>query len=121
MPRRSKAWLRLPARNPRVVLLLSLGYVLKFNPYDFWLTEPLAFLSVAAALLRVVLRLDIGFAICLAIGVLAKESVFFVVGLHDGLPAKRPVGSAAVLNTSLWRFLRSRSGSESRSQRWGVG
>ncbi len=84
-----------------VVLFLSLGYAVKFNLYDFWLTDPLAFLFTAAALLCVVLRLDIGFAVCLAIGVLAKESVFFVAGLHYGLRAKRPVDPQAALNTLL--------------------
>jgi hypothetical protein len=84
-----------------VVLFLSLGYAVKFNLYDFWLTDPLAFFFVAAALLCVVLRFDIGFAICLAIGVLSKESVFFVVGLHYGLRAKRPVDPHAALNTLL--------------------
>jgi hypothetical protein len=84
-----------------VVLFLSLGYAVKFNLYDFWLTDPLAFFFTAAALLCVVLRLDIGFAVCLAIGVLAKESVFFVVGLHYGLRAKRAVDPQAALNTLL--------------------
>jgi hypothetical protein len=84
-----------------VVLFLSLGYAVKFNLYDFWLTDPLAFFFTAAVLLCVVLRLDIGFAICLAIGVLAKESVFFVVGLHYGLRARRPVDPQAALNTLL--------------------
>ena len=84
-----------------VVLFLSLGYAVKFNLYDFWLTDPLAFFFTAAALLCVVLRLDTGFAICLAIGVLAKESVFFVVALHYGLRARRPVDTQAALNTLL--------------------
>lgn len=81
-----------------VILFLSLGYAVKFNLYDFWLTDPLALFFTAAALLCVVLRLDIGFAICLAIGVLAKESVFFVVALHYGLRAKRPFDPRAALN-----------------------
>jgi hypothetical protein len=84
-----------------VILFLSLGYAVKFNLYDFWLTDRLAFLFTVVALLCVVLRLDIGFAICLAVGVLAKESVFFVVGLHYGLRAKRPVDPQAALNTML--------------------
>ena len=84
-----------------VVLFLSLGYVVKFNLYDFWLTDPLAFFFTAAALLCVLLRFDIGFAVCLAIGVLAKEGVFFVVGLHYGLRARRPVDPQAALNTLL--------------------
>ncbi len=84
-----------------LILFLSLGYAVKFNLYDFWLTDPPAFLFTTAALLCVVLRLDIGFAICLAIGVLAKESVFFVVVLHYGLRAKRPLDPRAALNTLL--------------------
>jgi hypothetical protein len=47
---------------------LSPGYAVKFNLYDFWLTDPLAFFFAPAALLCVVLRLDIGFAISLATG-----------------------------------------------------
>jgi len=31
-----------------VILFLSLGYAVKFNLYDFWLTDPLAFLLTAA-------------------------------------------------------------------------
>lgn len=76
VPRRSKAWLRSSARDRRgrpVPLARLRGEV---QAYDFWLTDPLAFFFTAAALLCVVLRFDVGFAVCLAIGVLAKESVF---------------------------------------------
>lgn len=73
------------------LLFLSLGYAVKFNLYDFWLTEPLAFLFVALALLCIVLRLDAAFAVVLVVGVLAKESVLFAVALYYGLRAERPV------------------------------
>lgn len=83
-----------------VLLLMSLGYATKFNIYDFWLSDPLAFAFTAAAFLFVLLRWDVPFAICLAVGVLAKESVLFAVALHYGMRARQPIDARAALNTA---------------------
>jgi len=83
-----------------ILLFMSLGYATKFNIYDFWLSDPLAFAFTSAAFLFVLLGWDVAFAICLAVGVLVKESVFFAVALHYGLRARRPIDARTALNTA---------------------
>jgi hypothetical protein len=73
-----------------LVLYLSLGYATKWTVFDFWLTDPLAFLLATVAVLLALSGRDVAFAVCLALGVLAKESVIFVAPLAYGLRARRP-------------------------------
>jgi hypothetical protein len=73
-----------------VVLFLGLGYAVRFNLYDFWLPDATAFLFVALAVVLIQRRADPSLALCLAVGVAAKESVLLVVGLCYGLRADRP-------------------------------
>jgi hypothetical protein len=82
-----------------VLLFLSLGYAVKFNVFDFWLADPLAFAFVAVGFLLIVLRQDLAFAICIAVGVLAKESVIFTVALYYGFRAERPIDPRVALQT----------------------
>lgn len=84
-----------------VLLFMSLGYATKFNIYDFWLSDPLAFAFTAAAFLFVLLRWDVPLAICLAVGVLAKESVLFAVAFHYGMRARRPIDAKAAVTTAM--------------------
>jgi hypothetical protein len=82
-----------------VLMFLSLGYAVKFNVFDFWLADPLAFAFVAVASLLIVLRHDLGFAICIAVGVLAKESVIFTLALYYGFRAERPIDLKVAIRT----------------------
>jgi len=82
-----------------VLLFLSLGYAVKFNVFDFWLADPFAFAFVAVGFLLILLRQDFAFAICLAVGVLAKESVIFTVALYYGFRAQRPIDPRVALRT----------------------
>jgi hypothetical protein len=81
------------------LLFLSLGYAVKFNVFDFWLADPLAFAFVAVGFLLIVLRQDLAFAVCVAVGVLAKESVIFTVALYYGFRAERPIDPKVALRT----------------------
>lgn len=82
-----------------VLLFLSLGYAVKFNVFDFWLADPLAFAFVAVSFLLILLRQDLAFAICLAVGVLSKESVIFTLALYYGFRAERPIDPRVALQT----------------------
>lgn len=82
-----------------VLLFLSLGYAVKFNVFDFWLADPIAFAFVAVGFLLIVLRQDLAFAVCIAVGVLAKESVIFTVALYYGFRAERPIDPRVALQT----------------------
>ncbi|MDP9341800.1 MAG: hypothetical protein M3Q23_06785 [Actinomycetota bacterium] len=72
-----------------MLMYFSLGYATKFTLFDFWLTDPLAFLLVTVAVVCVLGGHDLAFAACLAVGVLAKESVIFVAPLYYSLNARR--------------------------------
>lgn len=65
-----------------LLFFLTLGWATRVNLYDFWLTDPLAFLFCVAAFWSILAGKHILFAILLAIGVTAKESVVFVAPLY---------------------------------------
>lgn len=70
-----------------MLLFFSFAFAVKFNMWDFWLGDPLAFLFLALGVLCIVAEWDGLFAVCVAVGVIAKESVVFVVPLFYGLRA----------------------------------
>jgi hypothetical protein len=82
-----------------LLLYFSLGYATKWTVFDFWLTDPLAFLLATAAVLLALAGRDVAFAVCLVLGVLAKESVIFVAPLAYTLRARRPWDRALALRT----------------------
>jgi len=69
------------------LLFYGLSFAVKFNMWDFWLSDPLAFLFVAIAVLFILDDRDWLAALALAAGALAKESVIFVVALLYGFRA----------------------------------
>ena len=81
-----------------LLLFVSLSFATKYAMFDFWLTDPLAFAFVALAVLFAVERRPVAFAICLAVGVLAKESVLFAAPLLYTFGADRPFD-----RRTLWR------------------
>jgi hypothetical protein len=72
-----------------LLLYFAVGYATKWTLFDFWLTDPLAFLLATCAVLLAMSGRDVGFAVCLALGVAAKESVIFVAPLAYTLRATR--------------------------------
>ncbi len=82
-----------------LLLYFSLGYATKWTVFDFWLTDPLAFLLATAAVLLALAGRDLAFAVCLVLGVLAKESVIFVAPLAYTLRARRPWDRALAVRT----------------------
>ncbi|MCA1899596.1 MAG: hypothetical protein LDL50_02690 [Chloroflexi bacterium] len=72
-----------------VLFFLSLGWAVRFNLYDFWLSDPLGFLFMVAVVWSVVTRKDILFLFLLAAGVAAKENVVFAAPLYYTLNAKK--------------------------------
>jgi hypothetical protein len=80
-------------------LYFALGYATKWTLFDFWLTDPLAFLLATVAVLLAMSGRDVAFAVCLVIGVLAKESVIFVAPLAYTLRARRPWDPGLALRT----------------------
>jgi hypothetical protein len=71
-----------------MLMFFSLGWATKFNLYDFWLTDAVALLFVALAVYLAMTRRNVAFAVVLAIGVLAKESVIFAAPLAYTLRAR---------------------------------
>jgi hypothetical protein len=72
-----------------LLLYFSFGYVTKFNLKDFWLTDSTAFFFASAAILALQWRRKYVFAVCLLLGVLAKESVIFVAPLYYTFEARQ--------------------------------
>ena len=72
-----------------LLLYFAVGYATKWTLFDFWLTDPLAFLLATCAVLLAMSGRDVGFAVCLALGVAAKESVIFVAPLAYTLRSTR--------------------------------
>lgn len=64
-----------------LLLFVALSFATKFAMFDFWLTDPLAFAFLGLAVLFAVEQRVFPFACCLAVGVLAKESVVFAAPL----------------------------------------
>ena len=81
--------------------LLTLGWATKFALQDFWLPDGVAFLVVTLALLCVLRKQPMLFAVVVLVGVLVKEAVFFVVPLYYTLHAKRPIEPRLALTTAL--------------------
>jgi hypothetical protein len=81
-----------------LLLFVSLSFATKYVMFDFWLTDPLAFAFVALAVLFAIEQQAVAFAVCLAVGVLAKESVIFAAPLLYTFGAERPYDRRA-----LWR------------------
>ncbi len=83
-----------------LLLFVSLSFATKYVMFDFWLTDPLAFAFVAFAVLFAIEQRPVAFAICLAVGVLAKESVIFAAPLLYTFGAERPIDRRALWRTA---------------------
>ncbi|HET9896633.1 MAG TPA: hypothetical protein VFQ44_17020 [Streptosporangiaceae bacterium] len=84
-----------------LVLFFSISYATRFNIRDFWLTDTTAFLFTALAVLALLYRRFMAYAMCLAAGVVAKESVVFVAPLCYTLTARRRWDDQALIRTVL--------------------
>lgn len=82
------------------LFFLSLGWATRFNIYDFWLTDPLAFLFIVATMHSIFAKKDLFFMLLLSIGVTAKENVIFVAPLYYTFNNKKYFDSEV-----LFRFL----------------
>jgi len=82
-----------------LIFYLALGWVTKYNIFDFWLTDPLSFLFIVAIMWSIFAREDLAFLILLAIGVSAKENVLFVALLYYTFNAKRFFDAKTLLRT----------------------
>ncbi len=80
-----------------VLLFFGLSFAARWNVYDFWLTDAMAFALLAASMAFLLSGRDVAFAVCLGLGVLAKESVIFALPLYYMFRRDRPLdGRAAV-------------------------
>jgi hypothetical protein len=84
-----------------VILFFGLSYAVKFNVFDFWLTDPLAFLFTALSVFAAIGRRRLLFAACLAVGVLAKESVIFVAPLYFSLNVRTRADTRLLLESMM--------------------
>jgi hypothetical protein len=83
------------------LLVASLGWGLKYAVADFWIPDATVLAFVAAGLVFATRRMPLAFAICIAIGVLAKESVVFVAPLFYTLNARAAVDRGVLLVSAL--------------------
>lgn len=72
-----------------MLIWVSLGWAGKLVLRNLWLPDSLGFFFVALAVYAVLARRDALFVVSVALGVLAKESVFFVVPLYYTLRTDR--------------------------------
>jgi hypothetical protein len=85
-----------------LVLFFSLGWVIKQNVFDFWLPDSLGYLFVLTAIYAIYRKLDLLFVVLLAVGVLAKESVFFVAPLYYTINATKVLDLKLLRRTLLF-------------------
>jgi len=74
-----------------LLFFLSLGWAVRINFFNFWLTDSLGFLFIVMAIWSIVVRKDVLFVVLLAVGVTARESVIFVAPLYYTLRANKVV------------------------------
>lgn len=81
-----------------ILIFSSLYYVTKFYVYDFWLCDPAAFFFITLSVYLIVSKSN-GFllAIILCVGVLAKESVIFVLPLYYTFNAKKIIDKGQII------------------------
>jgi hypothetical protein len=84
-----------------MIAYFSIGWVVKANLYNIFKPDPLAFLFVTLAIYCVVDRRDLLYALFLAVGVLFKESVLFVIPLYYTLQAQKAIDLRLLLRTVL--------------------
>ena len=72
-----------------VLFVASLGWGLKYSIADFWIPDAAVLAFVTVGFFFAVRRQSVPFAVCLAAGVLAKESVIFVAPLFYTLNTQR--------------------------------
>ena len=82
-----------------MLLYFALGFATKWLVFDFWLTDQLAILAAAVAVLLALRGRTVAFAVCLAVGVMAKESVIFAAPLLYTLQARRKWDPELALRT----------------------
>lgn len=83
------------------LLFYGLSFAAKWNVFDFWLTDAAAFAFLAAAVAFLLSGRDVGFAVCLGLGVLAKESVIFALPLYYMFRKERPLDRDAAVRMLL--------------------
>jgi len=84
-----------------MLLFFFFGWAVRANLYNIYKPDPLAFLAMTVAMILIVDRRDLWLAALLAVGVMAKESVLFVVPLYYTLHAKKPVDGRLAARTLL--------------------
>jgi hypothetical protein len=85
-----------------LLLFFSLGWAVKQNVFDFWLPDALGYLFILVAIYAILKKRDLLFVILLAVGVLAKESVFFVAPLYYTLNAAKLIDVKLLRRTVLF-------------------
>ncbi|MEO5953306.1 MAG: hypothetical protein ABIQ44_12645 [Chloroflexia bacterium] len=72
-----------------ILLFFSMGWLTKQYIFDFWLPDVPAIAFILAAIYAIYKKHDLLFLVLLTIGVLAKETVIFVIPLYYSLNALR--------------------------------
>ena len=84
-----------------LLMFISLSFATKYAMFDFWLTDPFAFAFLALAVLLAIEQRFVAFALCMAVGVLAKESVIFAAPLLYAFAAERVLDRRALWRTAV--------------------
>ena len=82
-----------------MIAFFSIGWAVKANLYNIFKPDPPAFFLVTLAMYCIAARRDLLYAVTLAVGVVFKESVLFVVPLYYTLIAKKAFDMRLLLRT----------------------
>jgi hypothetical protein len=89
----------IPLAFTGLLFFLSLGWATRYNIWDFWLSDPMGFLFIVAAIWSIFAKKDLIFLLLLAIGVSAKENVIFVAPLYYTFNAKKMLDSKVLFRS----------------------
>jgi len=85
-----------------MIMFFTLKSATYFNVWDFWLTDPFAFVAILGCVHAILSDEDEMFALFLAIGVLSKESALFALPLYYTLKTSKLVDVPRFKRTILY-------------------
>lgn len=71
-----------------VIIYFSLGWVIKYVLFDFWLVDALSFLFIVLIIYSIVIKNDFLFILFSMLGILTKETILFAIPLYYSINAK---------------------------------
>ncbi|PKL83485.1 MAG: hypothetical protein CVV24_04795 [Ignavibacteriae bacterium HGW-Ignavibacteriae-3] len=80
-----------------LIIFLGMGWIIKYNIYDFWLTDSLLNVFILLLYLSLIRKKDVALSLLLATGVLVKETVLFIAPLYYTFNTEKLVSPKLIL------------------------